>query len=55
MMGGGFGGCVLVLADAAGLDDVEQHLGQEYAEEFHRAPEFYRVRSADGVMSERTR
>ena len=55
MMGGGFGGCALVLLDAAGLDDVEQHLGQGYADEFHRSPEFYRVRSVDGVMSERTR
>ena len=54
MMGGGFGGCVLVLLDAAGIDDVEQHLAQGYADEFHRTPEFYRVRSADGVMSERT-
>src|SRR5207237_2014860 len=55
MMGGGFGGCALVLLDAAGLDDVEQHLGQGYANEFHRSPEFYRVRSVDGLMSERTR
>src|SRR5438552_5155928 len=55
MMGGGFGGCALVLLDAAGLDDVEQHLGQGYADEFHRSPGFYRVRSVDGLMSERTR
>jgi galactokinase len=54
MMGGGFGGCVLVLLDAAGLDDVEQHLAQGYADEFHRSPDFYRVRSAGGVMAERT-
>jgi galactokinase len=55
MMGGGFGGCVLVLLDAAGLDDIEQHLAQGYADEFHRSPDFYRVRTVDGVMSERTR
>jgi galactokinase len=54
MMGGGFGGCVLVLLDATGIDDVEQHLAEGYAEEFRKAPEFYRVRSADGAMSERT-
>jgi galactokinase len=54
MMGGGFGGCVLVLLEATGMDDVEQHLAQGYAEEFHKAPEFYRVRSVDGAMSERT-
>ncbi len=55
MMGGGFGGCVLVLLEATGMDDVEQHLAEGYAEEFHRAPEFYRVRSVDGAMSESTR
>jgi galactokinase len=54
MMGGGFGGCVLVLLEATGIDDVEQHLAQGYAEEFHKTPEFYRVRSVDGAMSERT-
>jgi galactokinase len=54
MMGGGFGGCALVLLEAAGVDDVEQHLAEGYAEEFHKSPEFYRVRSVDGVMPERT-
>jgi galactokinase len=54
MMGGGFGGCVLVLVEAAGTDDVEQHLAEGYAAEFHKSPEFYRVRSVDGVMPERT-
>jgi galactokinase len=53
MMGGGFGGCVLVLMDATGIDDVEQHLAEGYAEEFHKTPEFYRIRSVDGAMSER--
>ena len=55
MMGGGFGGCVLVLLEATGTDDVEQHLAEGYADEFHKTPEFYRVRSVDGAMSERTR
>ena len=55
MMGGGFGGCVLVLLDASGIDDVEQHLAEGYAEAYHRAPEFYRVRSVDGVMPEEIR
>jgi len=55
MMGGGFGGCVLVLLEATGTDDVEQHLAEGYADEFHKSPEFYRVRSVDGAMSERTR
>ncbi|HVH64530.1 MAG TPA: galactokinase [Candidatus Acidoferrum sp.] len=55
MMGGGFGGCVLVLLEATGIDDVEQHLSEGYANVFHRAPEFYRIRSVDGVMPEATR
>jgi galactokinase len=54
MMGGGFGGCALVLVEATGVDDVEQHLADGYADEFHKSPEFYRVRSVDGVMSQRT-
>lgn len=52
MMGGGFGGCVLALCEATGIDDVEQHLAEGYAEAYHRAPEFYRIRSVDGVMPE---
>ncbi len=52
MMGGGFGGCVLVLLDATGIDDIEQHLAEGYAAAYHRAPQFYRVRSVDGVMPE---
>jgi galactokinase len=55
LMGGGFGGCVLALVDATGIDDVEQHLAEGYADEFHKSPEFYRVRSVDGVMTEGTR
>jgi galactokinase len=54
MMGGGFGGCALVLVEASALNDVEQHLAEGYADEFHKSPEFYRVRSVDGVMPERT-
>src|SRR5258708_33470081 len=54
MMGGGFGGCALVLVEAAGLDDVQQHLAEGYSDELHKAPEFYRFRSRDGVLPERT-
>jgi galactokinase len=50
MMGGGFGGCVLVLLEAKAIDDVEQHLAQGYQQRFHRSPAFYRVKSVDGVM-----
>ena len=54
MMGGGFGGCVLILLEASGIDDVEHHLVEGYAQDFNRAPEFYRVRSVDGVIPERS-
>lgn len=50
MMGGGFGGCVLLLVHRDGLDDVEDHLREGYADTFHRTPEFYRVRSVDGAL-----
>jgi len=53
MMGGGFGGCALVLVASAGIDEVEQHLAEGYTDEFHKSPEFYRVRSVDGIMTER--
>ena len=49
MMGGGFGGCVLLLAHREGLEGVEEHLRRGYAEAFQRTPAFHRVRSVDGV------
>lgn len=51
MMGGGFGGCVLLLARRDGLDRVEEHLRRGYAEAFQRPPAFYRVRSVDGALA----
>jgi galactokinase len=50
MMGGGFGGCVLVLLEATRIDDVEQHLSHGYADRFHRTPGLYRVRSVNGAL-----
>ena len=44
----------LELHEATGVDDVEQHLAEGFADEFHKSPEFYRVRSVDGVMPHRT-
>src|ERR1700737_3905628 len=49
-VGGGVGGLGVVPLDAAGPDGVEQHLAEGYADEFHKSPEFYRVRSVDGAM-----
>ena len=51
MMGGGFGGCAIVLVESAGLEELEDHLRDGYQEQFHRAPEFYRVRSVDGALA----
>lgn len=50
MMGGGFGGCVLVLHESNDLVRVKEHLRQGYARRFDRAPEFYPVRSVDGAL-----
>jgi galactokinase len=50
MMGGGFGGCIIVLLESAGIEDLEQHLQMGYTDRFHRPTEFYRVRSVDGTM-----
>ena len=50
MMGGGFGGCVLVLLESAGLEDVELQLQMGYTGRFRRPAEFYRTRSVDGTM-----
>jgi len=50
MMGGGFGGCVLVLLESGAVEDLEQHLQMGYTDRFHRPAEFYRIRSVDGTM-----
>lgn len=54
MTGGGFGGCILLLTEATGIDDVERGLSGGYQAQFHRSPSFYRVRSVDGAMRGRT-
>ena len=51
MMGGGFGGCAIILVESAGLEELEDHLRDGYQEQFHRAPEFYRVRTVDGALA----
>ena len=50
MMGGGFGGCVLILLAADAISKVEEHLTEAYERQFQRRPLFHRVRSVDGVM-----
>jgi galactokinase len=51
MMGGGFGGCVLLLAHGDALDQVESLLQRGFLEAFGGAPLFYRVRSVDGALA----
>jgi len=53
MMGGGFGGCVLVLLESDRVTEVEHDLAQAYAKTFPQPLAFYRVRSVDGVMPSR--
>ena len=50
MMGGGFGGCVLVLLESDRVAEVEHDLAQAYRKSYPQPPAFYRVRSVDGVM-----
>jgi galactokinase len=49
MMGGGFGGCVLVLVAAEAAEPLETRLADGYAGRFGRPPVFYRVRAVDGA------
>jgi len=51
MMGGGFGGCVLILLRAGSEPDVEGILRMGYVRRFNREPAFYRVRSVDGTLA----
>jgi galactokinase len=50
MMGGGFGGCVLILVLADGVEPLETRLGDGYSGQFGRRPAFYRVRAVDGAF-----
>ncbi len=50
MMGAGFGGCVLVLAQADGLHALKNRLREGYLKRFGRLPAFYRVQSVDGAV-----
>jgi len=49
MMGGGFGGCVLILVAADALEPLQTRLGDGYAGRFGRPPAFYRVQAVDGA------
>jgi galactokinase len=49
MVGGGFGGCIVALADEDAIAELQKHLAQSYAERFDKTPAVYVTRPADGV------
>ncbi|HYS01892.1 MAG TPA: galactokinase [Candidatus Eisenbacteria bacterium] len=51
MMGGGFGGCVLILVAAEAVDPLQTRLAGAYAGRFGQPPAFYRVRAVDGAWA----
>lgn len=50
LTGAGFGGCVVVLADALAVDDIAARLKEVYEQEFDRTPRMFQTRAADGVQ-----
>jgi len=54
MMGGGFGGCVLVLAASEAIEPLQTRLADGYAGRFGRPPAFYRMRAVDGAWPGRS-
>jgi galactokinase len=51
MMGGGFGGCVLILVAAEAVDPLQTRLAGGYAGRFSQPPAFYRVGAVDGAWA----
>ena len=49
MTGGGFGGCAIVLADAARSDDLQAALAAGFADRFGRACPVFATRACDGA------
>jgi galactokinase len=51
MVGGGFGGCIVALADEEAIAELQKHLAQSYTKGFDKTPAVYVTRPADGVAS----
>jgi galactokinase len=51
MIGGGFGGCVVALADQAAVEDLTRELEQAYIQRFGQEPTITVTRATDGVAS----
>jgi len=52
LAGGGFGGCVTALVDAARLDAVRETVETRFEGHFGRRPEVFACRIADGATVE---
>jgi len=49
MVGGGFGGGVIVLGNRGSLEKIKDDLKEKYYEKFSKIPEFYSLETSDGV------
>src|SRR5207253_10088568 len=49
MTGGGFGGCVVALAQPRSIDALKEHLTQTYLQKFKVTPEIYVTSAAAGA------
>ena len=49
LTGAGFGGCIVVLAEAEAVDDVAAKLRQQYQAVYSRTPRIFTTKAADGV------
>ena len=49
MTGGGFGGCIVALAQPRSVDALKEHLGKTYQHKFKTSPEIYVTTAAAGV------
>jgi len=52
LTGGGFGGCIIALADEDVVAEVEAHLTRTYTAKFNKEPIVYVVHAAEGVTSQ---
>ncbi len=55
LVGGGFGGCVMVLAEAGSAESVRRAMVAAFEDEFDRTPEIFACTIDDGALSRRYR
>ncbi len=49
MTGGGFGGCIVALAQPRAVDPLREHLTRTYADKFGKRPEMFVTTATAGV------